>query len=285
MLERIETYTVVYDFESDLLVTQREGELRVGGLRVLDDVLQAFLRDAVQRDLDVVGQPGIRQLDVDVDRWDRPRQAGQPARQPEVVEHRRAQPVDRRASLAEREIDEFASQRQLFSSRGGIVANGSAGGVQPVGQRDEPLTDAVVDVAGQPAAFEFLRLDDLLDEVLVRTIAGHQLAVHPRLVHGARDEPTDDEEQFHVAVGELTALHGVHVEDADQSAWVGLHRHRDHRGEVRTAQRLERLVPRIGLLVVDDHDRLAMAGDPAGYPLPQGKSNLADLAVEGWRRA
>ena len=56
-----------------------------------------------------------------------------------------------------------------------------------------------MDVAGQPAPLELLRLDDLLDEVLVRAFAGHQLAVQPRLVQGAGDEPADHQQQFHVA--------------------------------------------------------------------------------------
>src|ERR1700712_2416954 len=41
--------------------------------------------------------------------------------------------------------------------------------VQRVGQCHQPLRDAVVNVAGQPTALDLLRLDDLLDEVLVRT--------------------------------------------------------------------------------------------------------------------
>ncbi len=146
---------------------------------MLDDVLQAFLRDAVQRDLDVVGQPGVGQVDVDLDLGDGPRQAGQPAGQAEVVEHRRAQPVDRRAGLLQGEVDQLAGHAQLLGGRRGVVAHRPAGGVQPVGQRDQPLGDAVVDVAGQPAPLDLLGLDDLLDEVLVRTIAGHQLPVQP----------------------------------------------------------------------------------------------------------
>ena len=134
-----------------------------------------------------------------------------------------------------------------------------------------------MDVAGQPAPLDLLRLDDLLDEVLVRAFAGHQLPVQPGLMHRARDQPADHQQQFDVAVGELAARDGVHVEHADQPAGIGLHRHRHHRGEVRPAQRLERHVPRVGLLVVDDHDRLAVAGHPAGDALTQRQPDLADL--------
>ena len=56
-----------------------------------------------------------------------------------------------------------------------------------------------MDVAGQPAALELLGLDDLLDEVLVRAFAGHQLAVQPGLVHGAGDQPADHQQQLDVA--------------------------------------------------------------------------------------
>ena len=142
-----------------------------------------------------------------------------------------------------------------------------------------------MDVARQPPALHLLRLDHLLDEVLVGALAGHQLPVQPRLMHRARDQPADHQQQFDVAVGEFAPLDGVHVEHADQAAGVGLHRHRHHRGEVRAAQRLERHVARVGLLVVNDHDGLAVAGHPAGHALPQRQPDLADLAVERRRRA
>ena len=90
-----------------------------------------------------------------------------------------------------------------------------------------------MDVAGDPAAFDLLRLDHLLDESSCDALAGHQLPVQPGLMHGAGDQPADDEQQFDVAVGEFATLDGVHVEHADQAARIGLHRHRDHRGEVR----------------------------------------------------
>ena len=137
-----------------------------------------------------------------------------------------------------------------------------------------------MDVTGQPAPFDLLRLDHLLDEVLVRAFAGHQLPVQPGLMQRARDQPADDEQQFDVALGELTALDGVHIEHADQAARVGLHRHRHHRREIRAAQRLERHVARIVLLVVADHHGLAVAGHPTRDALPERQPDLADLRIE-----
>ena len=137
-----------------------------------------------------------------------------------------------------------------------------------------------MDVAGQPAPLDLLRLDHLLDEILVRAFAGHQLPVQPGLMQRARDQPADHQQQFHVARGEFTAIDGVHVEDADQAAGIGLHRHRHHRREILAAQRLERHVPRIGLLVVADHHGLAVAGHPPRDALPQRQPDLADLGVE-----
>jgi hypothetical protein len=177
------------------------------------------------------------------------------------------------------QIDQFASLAQLLGHHLRIV-HGPRRRVEPVGQRDEPLRDAVVDVACQPAPFDLLRLDHLLDEILVRAFAGHQLPVQPGLMQRARDQPADHQQQFDVALGELTAFNGVHVEDADQPAGVGLHRHRHHRREVLATQRFERHVPRIGLLVMTDHDGLAVTGHPSRDALPQRQPDLAHLGVE-----
>ena len=137
-----------------------------------------------------------------------------------------------------------------------------------------------MNVTGQPAPLDLLRLDHLLDEVLVRTLASHQLAVQSGLVQRARDEPPDDQQQLDIAVGEFASLDRVHVQHADQAAGIGLHRNRDHRGEVRSAQRLERHVTGIGLFVVADDHRFAVAGHPSGDALAQRQPDLADLGVE-----
>ena len=131
---------------------------------MLDDVLQAFLGDAVQRDLDVLGQSDVGQVEFDVQLRDRPGEAGQPAGQTQVVEHRRAQPADRRARFVQRQADQFAGLGELSGGLVRVGADGPRRRVEPVGQRDQPLRDAVVDVAGDPATFDLLRLDHLLDE-------------------------------------------------------------------------------------------------------------------------
>ena len=83
-----------------------------------------------------------------------------------------------------------------------------------------------MDIAGDPAAFDLLGLDHLLDEQFVRPLPGHQLPVQPGLMHGPGDQPADDAQQFDVAVGEFAARDRVHVEHADQPAGIGFHRHR-----------------------------------------------------------
>ena len=186
MLKRVETHSVVDDFEpgdvAGLPGVDGEGEPCGCGFGVLDDVLQAFLSNPVQRELDVVGQSGLQEVDVDADLGDGPREAGQPARQPEVVEHGRPKPADRRASLLQCQVDQFAGLLQLLGGGGGIVGHGPAGRVEAVRQGDQPLRDAVVNVAGQPSPLDLLRLDHLLDEVLMRPFAGHQLPVQPGLM-------------------------------------------------------------------------------------------------------
>ena len=141
-----------------------------------------------------------------------------------------------------------------------------------------------MDVTGQPTSFDLLRLDHLLDEVLMRAFAGHQLAVQPGLVQRTGDQPADHQQQFHIALGEIAPLHGVYVQHADQPAGVGLHRDRHHRREIRSTQRLERHVAGIGLLVVADHHRFAVAGHPTRNALTQRQPDLSDLAVERRRR-
>jgi hypothetical protein len=105
---------------------------------MLDHVLQAFLRDAVQRELDMVGQPGVVEVDLHFDLRDRTGQARQPARQPQVVEHGWSQPADRRAGLLQRQVDQLARLAQLFGHHLRIV-DGPGCRVEPVRQRDEPL--------------------------------------------------------------------------------------------------------------------------------------------------
>ncbi len=167
---------------------------------MFDDVLQAFLRDAVQRDLDVVGQPRIGEIapSISTCRIERARLASPPASPRSSSTGGRRPPIAARASCSVRST----SSRALSSCSAitaGSVPEARVGRVEPVGQRDQPLRDAVVDVAGQPPPLELLGLDDLLDEVLVRAFAGHQLAVQARLVHRTGDQLPDHQQQFDVA--------------------------------------------------------------------------------------
>ena len=142
-----------------------------------------------------------------------------------------------------------------------------------------------MNVAGQPSPLDLLRLDDLLDEILVCPFAGHQLPVQSGLMQRTRDQPADHQKQFDVTIGEFASFDGVDVEDADKPPRVGFHRNRHHRREVLAAQRLERHIARVGLLVLGDDDRLAVAGDPSGNALAQRQPDLAHLGVERRRRA
>ena len=247
---------------------------------MFDDVLQAFLRDAVQRDFDVLGQPDVGQFKLHVQVRYRPGQAGQPARQAQIIENRRAQSADRRTRFAQRQPDQFACLAELTGRFGGIIADSPRRRVEPIGQGDQALRDAVVNIAGYPTALDFLGLDHLLDEQLVCPLSGYQLPVQPGLVHGPGDEPADDPQEFDVTLGELAACDRVHVEYADQSARVGFHRHGHHRGEVTSAQRLDRQVAGVGFLVVGDDDGLAVLGHPAGNAGSQRQANLSHLPVE-----
>ena len=179
------------------------------------------------------GHPIVDQLQIEVDLGDRRREAGQAAGQAEVVEHRRAQPADRRTGLGQGEIDQVAGLLELLGRRGLIGVVDRAGGrVEAVGQPDQPLGDAVVDVPGQAAPLTLLRGDHLLGEVLVGAFPRRQLAVQPGLVQRTRDQPADHQQQFDVARREVAPLDGVHVEHPDQATRLGLHRHRRHRREV-----------------------------------------------------
>ena len=158
------------------------------------NVLQAFLRDAVQRDFDVIGQSRVGQVHRDIDLADRAGQTGQTTCQTEIIEHRWSQTADRSAGLLQRQIDQFPCHAELFGHHCGVGSRGARGRVEPIGQRDQPLRNAVVDIARQPATFELLGLDDLFDEVLVCPFADHQLAVKARLVHGTGDQLPDHQQ-------------------------------------------------------------------------------------------
>ena len=66
--------------------------------------------------------------------------------------------------------------------------------VQPVGQTDQTLGNAVVDITGQPPALALLGGDHLLGEVLVRPLPGGELTVQPGLVQRPGDQPADHQQ-------------------------------------------------------------------------------------------
>ena len=184
MLEGVETDPVVDDFESGgVVVDEQRKSAAARRVGVLDDVLQALLGDAVQRELDVLGRPGVGQVDLHLDLQDG--SGRRPARRP--ARGRRAPAVGVRRSP--RALPAASNRPVRGLSRAARAAPGSSTTWVAASSRYDstarPLRDAVLDVTGQPASFDLLRLDHLLDEVLVRAFAGHQLAVQPGLVRSA----------------------------------------------------------------------------------------------------
>jgi hypothetical protein len=107
---------------------------------VLHDVLRAFLGDPIQRDLDVLGQAVIGEVEFQIHLRDRGGQASQSAGQSEVIENRRAQTADRRARLGQGQVDQIAGLLHLFGRRGLIgIVDGPGRGIQPVGQAHQTL--------------------------------------------------------------------------------------------------------------------------------------------------
>jgi hypothetical protein len=145
-----------------------------------------------------------------------------------------------------------------------IITDRSRRGVKPVRQGDKTLRDPVVYVAGKASSFDFLSLDNLLDEALVRAFSSDELAMQPRLMQCPGNQATNDRQQIYVGLGELASLYRVHGQLADESAGACLHRHRHHRREFRIRQCLDGDVARVGLLSVDDHNGAPVAGNPAG---------------------
>jgi hypothetical protein len=251
---------------------------------VLDDVLQRLLSDPVQRDLHVLGQPAVAGDDAHPHLGNGPGEAGQPVGQPEVLEHRRAQPGDRRVGLVQRQVGQLPGARELRCC-GGAGWHRIGGRVEVIGEADQPLRDPVVDVAGQPVPFRFLGRDDLLGEPFRGLLLSRQPPVQPGLVHRPGDERPDRSEQPDVPVGEVAPLPGVHVQHADEAGRLALHGHRHHRRVVLPAQLGEVPVARVGLLARGEHRGLVMAGHPAAHPFAHREPDPAHLAVERRRRA
>ena len=256
-----------------------------GGTGVLDDVLQRLLGDPVQRDLHVLGQPAVAGDDPHLHLGDGPGQAGQPVGQPQVLEHRRAQPRDRRVRLIERQVGQFPGACQLAGGGTGIGPDRVGGRVEVIREAHQPLRDPVVNIAGQPLPFRLLGRDHLLGEPLRGLFPGREPPVQPGLVHRPGHQAADRGEQPHIPVGEVAALPGVHVQHADQPGRPALHRHRHHRRVVLPAQFGEVAVPRVGLLPGEDHGRLVVTRHPAAHPLAHRKVDPAHLTLERRCRA
>ena len=117
-----------------------------------------------------------------MDLRDRPGQAGQPAGQTEVVKHRRTQSTDRGPGFLQGQVNQLPCGIELHRCFPWIITDRSRRGVKPVRQGDKTLRDPVVYVAGKASSFDFLSLDNLLDEALVRAFSSDELAMQARLM-------------------------------------------------------------------------------------------------------
>ena len=248
---------------------------------MLGHVLQRFLRGAVYGGLDVLGHPAAGGLDLHVELRERVAQAFQAGGQPEVVEYRRAQPGDRGPGLVQRGDGQLLRQRDLLGRRLGITGDGVGRGRQVEEQAHDALADPVVDLPGEPAALVFLPLDRPLRELLERLLPFGQPPVQPGVLDRARDQARHRAQQLGVGGGELPAQPGVHVQHPHQVTQRGHDGDRRHGGELLPAQRRDVQVAGVGGLVVHDHGRLAVGGDPAGHALAQPQLDLPHQGVEG----
>ncbi len=228
----------------------------------------------------MAGHPQLRGVDPDVEAGERMAQAVQARRQAQVVQDRRAEPGDRGPGLVKGRGGQLLSPADLLGGQGGVGADDVRGGGQVEEQADDPLADPVVDLPGQAAAFPLLPFHDAFREALQGLLAFGQPAVQPGVLDGPGDQAGDRAEQFHVGAGELPPGPGVHVEHAHQVPERGHDRHRHHRGELLAAQRRDVAVTRVGGLVVEDHHRLAVLGDPPRHALAHCELDLPGEAVE-----
>ena len=130
----------------------------------------------------MLGQRAFIGLDRHLDATDAAGQAGQAVGQAKIVQDRRAQAGDGGPRLIQGQVDHLPGQHELLGGERGRVVQRVGSRVQVIGQADQPLRDAVVDIAGQPPPFCFLRGDHPLGELLKRMLARGQPAVQPGLV-------------------------------------------------------------------------------------------------------
>ena len=247
---------------------------------MLDDVLQCLLRDAVERDLHVLGQPAVVGGHGDRQLGDRAGQGGQRVGESEVLEDGRPQAGQRGVRLEQRQVGQFPCAVQFASRRLGVAGDRVRRRVEVVGKADEPLRDAVVDVAREPPPFGLLGRDDLLGEAFCGLFARGQAPVQAGLVDRPGDKLADRHQQADVPLGEVPAGAGVHVKHADEPAGAAFHRHRHHGRVAAPAEFGKVAVARVGLLFVGDHHGLPVGGYPAAHPLAEGEPDLPGAAVE-----
>ena len=281
----VEPGAVIADLQHHLVPLPVEADPDQLRVSVLGHVLQCFLRRPVDSRLQVLGQPAVgglrpaRRAAGTSGRGSPGWRRGRGRRGPAGAAPRwrtASRPAPRRPGPAPAR----PARRRRRGARDGV---GSRGQVEE--QADDPLADAVVDLAGQPAALVLLPLHHPLGEPLQRLFPLRQPLVQPGVLDGPGDQARHRAQQVHVGGGELAAQLGVHVEHAHQVAQRGHDRDRHHGGELLPAQRRDVPVPGVGGLVVHDHGGLAVRGHPAGHALADHQLDLPDQPVKRRRGA
>ena len=138
-------------------------------VRVLDDVRQRLLDDAVERGLDLGGKPLVAEarLEANVDarllaeRLREPLERGDEA---EVVEHLRTKLDREPPHVLQRRDDELADARRP-RSRASSRLDASLERLQAEEDRGQRLAGLVVQLTREAAALELLRVDDAAERV------------------------------------------------------------------------------------------------------------------------
>ena len=164
----VEPGSVVLDHRGDAGCAAGERDADVLRVRVLDDVGERLLHDSVERSLHVAGQSRLSERGVEVDPNVRlfSERLGQPLErryEPEVVEHRRAQLYGQAAHVLERAHDVLPQLGERRARR--VVGQRFLERFQPQQDGGERLAGLVVELAGQPASLQLLRLHHPADGV------------------------------------------------------------------------------------------------------------------------
>ena len=117
-LREVEAAAVVGDVEPGRgPPASRTASWTVVGPGVLLHVLQGLLGDAVERDLDVLGEPVLAEVQLAAQVGHRAAEAREAAREPEVVEDRRPEPADRDPGLVDGDVGQLTGERELLRRR------------------------------------------------------------------------------------------------------------------------------------------------------------------------